>query len=76
MEFLGSFWSDSCFWKASLVSLQLISVLDEKMKSIVSISPNEPIISAKVEKRYGDNADNLISPMLMSCRRLIRIEDF
>ena len=30
------------------------------MKIIVSISPNESRISAKVEKRYGNNTDNMI----------------
>ena len=46
------------------------------MKIFVSISPNESIISVKVEKLCGDNDDNLIPPMLMPCLRLIPLEDF
>ena len=75
LAFLCSFCDDLCFWKALIVLLQLVVVLDEQMKGIVSISPNESIIYAKVEKRCGNNVDNLGLPMLMSCRHLIRIKD-
>ena len=45
------------------------------MKIIVSSSPNESTIYAKVEKQCVDNADILIFPMLMSCQFLSRLKD-